>query len=103
MKRITRTSSTPGVDLAITLNHAGGGMIYAAPATADGPQYSEVVSDDVAAIFEGDEGLRAHFAIDELVEPRAREAVTVAADDVGSLDGVLATDEAPARRRRSSN
>jgi hypothetical protein len=102
MKRLTRTSTTPAVDLAITLNAAGGGMIHAAPATADGPQYSEIVSDDVAAIFEGDEGLRAHFAIEPL-EPRAREAVTIAAEDVGSLDGVLATDEAPARRRRSSN
>lgn len=87
MKRLTRTSAAPAVDLQITLNGAGGGMIHAAPATDDGPQYSEVVSDEVAAIFEGDEGLRAHFAIDELVEPSAAEA----------------TDEAPARRRRSSN
>lgn len=78
MKRITRTSTAPGADLFISLNGAGGGSISA------GVGFSEVVSDEVAAIFEGDAGLQTHFKIEELVEPSQGDVA----------------EEGPARRRR---
>lgn len=91
MKRLTRTSTAPACPLEVVLNRAGGGLITADPATADGPQYSEIVSDEVAAVFASDEGLRAHFTVDEVVEPAA------------ARDGAADVTDTPAPRRRSSN
>lgn len=96
MKRITRISKDPAVDLQVGMTVGGGGNIYAPPATDDGPQFSEVVSDEVAEVFEKDEGLKAHFAV-ESVDPGTLSPRLRSADPVE-----VAAVEAPKPRRRGN-
>lgn len=78
MVRLTRISRAPE-GLQILLNVAGGGYLTPTPAGEDGPTWSVVVPDEVAAAVCEDRGLARHFRAEPVSDvaeeaPRRRRA-----------------------------